>query len=254
LAEQPLAGCRALLIRPSSGDTQLQQRLAALGAEWLHTPVMTLPRLPEAPQRVSKLLADLNAGGLALFVSRTAATIAVELAGQWSLQAECYAVGESTAQVLADAGLKVGTPPKEKQTSEGLLALPALNAINGRQVIIVAGEGGRHLIGTTLTERGARVSRCELYRRTLDPAGQQRALGQLAQCNLLFAHSGEILAALGAAADPQLLLVVPSQRVAEQALALGYQQVAVAAAATATAMTEAASQLWRQRYKQTNSI
>lgn len=245
LSKDTLAGCRALLIRPSSGDTQLQQQLSALGATWQHTPVMQLQRLAQTPQRVAALTAALQQGALALFVSRCAATIAVELAAQWPARGDYFAVGQSTAEVLRAASIAVQAP-RQQQTSEGLLALPALAEVAGRHAIIVAGEGGRHLIGSELAARGAEVSRCELYRRHPDSAGLHAAQQQLPHCNLLLAHSAELLDSLGPAADPQLPLVVPSQRVAQRAAQLGYRQVAVARSANAAAMVAAAAQIWRR--------
>ncbi len=245
-SEPALAGCRALLVRPSSGDRQLQEQLRSAGAQVSHHPVMQLEPLAAAPERVAALLAHATAGGLALFVSRTAATIALQLAPSWPAAGRYFAVGQSTAALLRAGGLSVAAPAAA-QTSEGLLALPELQTLAGQRALIVAGEGGRQLIAEQLAARGAQVARCELYRRLADSRGQQAARAALGACDLLLAHSGELLKLLEPCADRPALLVVPSERVAALARRLGYRRVAVAASAAAAAMTTAAIALWQQR-------
>jgi uroporphyrinogen-III synthase len=115
-----------------------------------------------------------------------------------------------------------------RQNSEALLALPELQVLSDQRVIIFRGCGGREILGDTLMERGARVDYCELYRRVINPEQAMLARQQLAQSDCLVAHSGELLQALGeqvgepGAGTP---VVVPSERVAEIARELGYQNI-----------------------------
>lgn len=246
LAEQLLKGCRLLLVRPSSGDRQLQQLIAQQAGLCEHIPVMTLETLAQAPQRIAELQQQMASGSLAIFVSRTAATIVAQQLPKWSSNLRCFAVGQSTAAVLAQVGLAVVAPTQE-QTSEGLLALPELQRVSAERAVIVAGEGGRHLIGEQLTARGAVVSRCELYRRQITPDGQLVAKQSLGRSDLLLAHSGELLSALGRPPHADIALVVPSLRVAELGSALGYVNIQVAKSAAAPAMLDAAVQAWQQQ-------
>ena len=246
LAEQRLKGCRLLLVRPTSGDRQLQQLVTQQAGLCEHIPVMTLETLAQAPQRIVQLQQQMTSGSLAIFVSRTAATIVAQQLPKWPSNLRCFAVGQSTAGVLAQTGLTVRAPIQE-QTSEGLLALPELQRVSAERVVIVAGEGGRHLIGEQLTARGAVVSRCELYRRQISPDGQLAAKQALGRSDLLLAHSGELLSALGRPPHADIALVVPSLRVAELGIALGYVNIQVAKSAAAPAMLEAAVQAWQQQ-------
>ncbi|MGB5062793.1 MAG: uroporphyrinogen-III synthase, partial [Candidatus Competibacter sp.] len=61
-------------------------------------------------------------------------------------------------------------------SSEGLLALPQLRAVTGRRIAIVCGEDGRELLVETLTARGARVDRAEVYRRERPAVGSIETL------------------------------------------------------------------------------
>ena len=70
------------------------------------------------------------------------------------------AVGESTAAALSQAGAAAVLWPVDGASSEALLALPELDetAVVGATILIVRGEGGRQLLGDTLSKRGARVT------------------------------------------------------------------------------------------------
>jgi uroporphyrinogen-III synthase len=108
------------------------------------------------------------------------------------------------------------------------LALPELQDLSGQRVIIFRGRGGREILGDTLVKRGARVDYCELYERVINPEQALLARQQLVQCDCLVAHSGELLTALGdQSGEPaaETAVVVPSERVAEIARELGYQNI-----------------------------
>jgi uroporphyrinogen-III synthase len=77
------------------------------------------------------------------------------------------AVGARTAAALEASGLTVSLVPEQGFTSEDLLALPELNDVAGKDILIIKGEGGRQLIADTLTERGANVDEIAVYRRSL---------------------------------------------------------------------------------------
>jgi uroporphyrinogen-III synthase len=95
-------------------------------------------------------------------------------------------------------------------------------------VIIFRGCGGREILGDTLIERGARVDYCELYKRAINPEQALLARQQLPKNDCLVAHSGELLTALGdqsGKSGAETAVVVPSERVAEIARELGYNNI-----------------------------
>ena len=57
-----------------------------------------------------------------------------------------YAIGVATAAVLARHGIAAITP-RRFMSSEGLLAVPALQHVSDQRVLIVKGEGGRECLG-----------------------------------------------------------------------------------------------------------
>jgi uroporphyrinogen-III synthase len=106
------------------------------------------------------------------FVSANAARLGLNaVAGcwpQWPHRLPVYAVGQGTASVLEQDGLTVTLP--ERADSEGLIALPALQAVSGQRFLLFRGQGGRELLRETLQARGASVTVIELYRRDLPVA------------------------------------------------------------------------------------
>lgn len=78
-------------------------------------------------------------------------------------QAWC-AVGAGTARALRRAGIAHVHAPM-RMDSEGLIALPVLDAVRGTAVGLVTAPGGRDRIATALARRGARVLRADVYAR-----------------------------------------------------------------------------------------
>ena len=158
-----------------------------------------------------------------------------------------YAIGERTAAMLTARGLAPLTPG-DNMTSEGLLALPSLQSVQGDRVLIVRGVGGRETLRQALEARGAHVDSLVCYQRrpvSLIPGALAADLEREA-VELVLLSSGEGLAHFTALLPPgettklqELTVVVPSQRVAESAHALGWQRVQVADNATDDAMIEA---------------
>lgn len=177
-------------------------------------PVLTIDatsaRAPEGPFQI------------VIFLSEHAVRLGVPaLADQgWLAAAGCYAVGGQTAAALAAAGHPARSPAQP--TSEGLLALPELQALSGLAVLVVCGEGGRGVLGPALRQRGARVTRFECYRRCrveeLPPA--------VLDCNAIIAASGDGLRQvarlwLDAGGRPDVPVLVPSARVAALGVEVG---------------------------------
>lgn len=133
--------------------------------------------------------------------------------------------------------------------SEELLAHPALSAVAGKGIVIFKGEGGRELLGETLTARGARVASCALYRRVLPSGAADTLAAVLAahRVNAFLASSGETLGNLlgllhrmpAGKVPADACFVVPGERVAAEARQRTPARVVMARNASDAAMLDA---------------
>ena len=122
--------------------------------------------------------------------------------------------------------------------SEVLLQLPELQTIAGKRALILRGNGGRELLGETLRERGADVTFVECYQRCAKHYdGAEEAMRWHARgINTLVVTSGEMLQQLWSLIplwyrENWLLrcrLLVVSERLANHARELGWQDIRIA--------------------------
>ena len=78
---------------------------------------------------------------------------------------ELIAIGPASAGALEQAGLAPASYPTENFSSEGLLALPQLQTIEGQAIMLLTGERPRPLLAKQLKQRGARLTTVFCYRR-----------------------------------------------------------------------------------------
>lgn len=162
-----------LVTRPAGQAAALGDGLRAAGFTPLYLPTLAIEAADPALAVVA-LRAALPCD-LAIFISTNAVQHALPvIAAAGGLPAGCplAAVGPASARALAAAGFSNVLTPTARFDSEGLLALPQLNQVSGRRVVIFRGEGGRTLLADTLTARGADVRAVACYRRVAagDPA------------------------------------------------------------------------------------
>jgi uroporphyrinogen-III synthase len=230
--DRPLAEVGVLVTRPAAQAEGFMARLGELGADVVCFPALAI--LPTArPADLARVLADLPACDLALFISPTAAEWGLAAAGTWPEAVRVAAVGQGTAQALKQRGIPSVLTPSQGADSEHLLGLPELADVAGQRVVLFRGEGGRELLADTLRARGARVDYAECYRRgrpEVDPAPLLAALAQ-GRLRALTAFSGEtldnLLAMLGPDVPPALFrlpLFAPHPRIAEHGRRLGFRE------------------------------
>ena len=222
----------AVLTRPSGTAESLGRSLEALDWRVLYEPMLVIEPINDVPT-VPAITRD----SIVIFISANAVRAGLPhlLKDLRRTGAKVMAVGDATAKALAQDEITAVVP--SRADSEGLLSLGDLTDSKDRQIIIVKGEGGRALLTDTLRERGAVVTEFICYRRL--PADIDAADFCWRLCreeSLVFqASSGETLerlsALLGEGGQPNLLdspVIVPSDRVAEVATALGWSRVLVA--------------------------
>ncbi|MFI8416160.1 uroporphyrinogen-III synthase [Serratia sp. NPDC078593] len=230
-----------LVTRPSPFGEQLISRLRLLGRIAYHAPLIDfapgadLPQLPQALQQ-------LHYGDLVFVLSQHSVNYAHSVIGRaglsWPVKPSYYAIGRSTALALHRITSLPVEYPHERQISETLLLLPALQKLEGKQAMILRGNGGRELLGDTLRERGANISYYECYQRSpvhYDGA-EQSAHWQRAGIDTLVVTSGEMLQQLYNLVPDyyrvswllHCRLIVVSERLATLARELGWSSIRVA--------------------------
>lgn len=208
------------------------------------------PALEIAPAREPEAVAGVlrQPWDVVLFVSPNAVESACGLLGERRLKAgHLGAVGKATAAALTQAGYPIDLIPSGRYDSEGLLALPGLQQMQGRQVLIVRGEGGRPLLGDSLRARGAKVGYAEVYRRirpTTETAPLLRCWAK--EIDLVTATSIEVLDNLVAMLEddgwPLLRrtpLLVISERMREAAEGMDFETILLAAGADDASVMDA---------------
>lgn len=240
-----------LVTRPAGQASALCDLLREAGYEPHHQPMIELEANPEPGPEQRGILLDLDRYQHVIFISGNAVRFGMDnIEDYWPqipVGIEWYAVGAATARRLADYGVRASAPRGE-MTSEGLLALPALAAVDGDRVLIVKGEGGRSTLREELERRGARVDELACYRRrcpTLVPGELAESLRHW-DIGTVLLSSGEALQNMLGLLSPgetlnvmELCLVLPSQRVTDQAAAAGFGELITAENASDAAMLRA---------------
>ena len=245
-----LHGWTVVSLRPRGQHAAVRTAAARLGARTLGLSPFAIATRDDATSR--QALADATACAIVLFTSPNAVRAAHALqplrarAGQHWL-----AVGAGSRDALARAGIAAGSPAR--MDSEGLLAMPALQQVDGVAVGFVTAPGGRGRIAATLQARGAVVHRADVYARqpVAIPAAAwhrlQTALADPARV-LLLASSGEALEAMLAQAPPALLpslrgaaVATPGERLADAARAAGFRRIVDVGSPRPAAMLRAAA-------------
>ena len=245
-----LHGVRVLVTRPESAAGWLADALAAEGAVAIRVPAIAIAPVADrrSAERLGARLADV---AIAVFTSVNAVDGFFRLVADGDgarLPPVVLAVGRATADALRSrAAIRVHTPP-ERFDSEGLLACAELDArrVAGRLVAVVKGEGGRGLLATELTRRGAEVLEAAVYRRRA-PERLSGMLGDVRESiDIVTVTSAEALENLVGAASwtaPWLSrrpVVTVSERIADIARALNLSRVVVAGGADPASIVEAA--------------
>ncbi len=166
----PLTGINLLITRPVMPASRTATRLAALGATPLVFPTTIIePPADAAPLKVA--LANISDYYAAIFVSPSAAEMTLaplgSIAKKLPATLHVFAPGPGTAEELSLRGVDNAQMPETSFDSEGLLALPSLQAgaIKGKRIVIFRGNDGRELLREELVKRGAIVDAITAYHR-----------------------------------------------------------------------------------------
>ena len=232
---------KVLLTRPEGSNDSMKRALNLLGVETIETPLMAIE--PLAPSQCC--VEQLQRAQKVIFISQHAVLHSQTLFSETELDKSFFAVGQKTAEILKQAGIEAFGANNPSQDSEGLLSLPELESVANEHIVIVRGHGGREKLASELTARGAKVHYCEVYQRVMPELDSKHVCQswQRQGVDTMLITSGEILSNLLRLASNEQLewlkqcrLIVPSDRVAKMAQAVGLEQVHNAGGASKSAM------------------
>lgn len=224
-----LGGRHILVTRPQEQAEALCALITNAGGIPLRLPLLRIEPTPVTPA----LRAQLDAAktcALVVFTSVNAVRYALAVQpdpAAWP--ATIAVIGGATAQAVISAGLAPPLKPAHEYSSEGLLALPQLAQLNGKQVLLVTGRNGRETLAETLTARGAVLRRADVYLRIPMAASPEQVRTALEHAAAAVVTSGETLERLVAVTPAELRtrlfmlpVIVPGARVLQLARSLGF--------------------------------
>ncbi len=249
-----LAGLHVLVTRPSPAGEVLCALIAERSGSAFHFPVIAFESLVETPA-FKAALAAIDGQDWLIFNSPQAVTAMIpSLQKAWPILPEkvrVAAVGAGTAAALQAAGYEAVLFPEEEWSSEGLLAMPAFQAVSGQHVMIVRGVGGRERLEKVLNDRDAVVTSCMAYQRILpdiDPVSCIHAIHHHmfhAAVAGSFESVTNLKLLLGDIEWPslrELPLIVMSERIKNLAVEMGFETVWVAPNASQQALLDLLSE------------
>jgi uroporphyrinogen-III synthase len=165
-----LKGVGVLITRPKCQGERLAELIRSEGGDVVEFPVIEIAECLDK-QVILSALQTIPLPAIWIFVSPNAVLHAISYIHQvWPTlpnDIEFVAIGEGTVKALHEHGFSIVHCPNEQFNSEGVLALPLLQNIAGKQIIIIKGEGGRELLASSLRGRGAKVTEVCVYKRIL---------------------------------------------------------------------------------------
>lgn len=177
--ERPLFGKRIIVTRARSRASQLAERLAALGADVIEAPAISIEPLDPAPLRTA--LGTLGDYEWVILTSGNAVEITLRELRACGLDARAFAgtklvaVGPATAATLAERGLTADLIP-ERFVAEGVVdALRDRGDVRGARVLYPRAEGARDYLPIELKKLGADVQDIPIYRSIPDATGAMAA-------------------------------------------------------------------------------
>jgi uroporphyrinogen-III synthase len=231
-----LAGRRVVVTRPAGQTAHMAALIRARGGEPVLFPVLEILDAVDL-QPVLALVDRLDAFDLAIFISANAVTKGLDLVRArraWPAGLRVATGGRGSERELQRRGFAAVIVTRERIDSEALLDLPQLKDVQGKRVAIFRGDGGRELLGDTLSARGAVVEYAECYRRGRPAADVTPLLALAARRELDaftvtssegLANLYELLGEAGRQWFRQAPLFAPHERIAAAARALGVQTV-----------------------------
>lgn len=224
-----------LVTRPDERGKALVTLLEEQGFFALHQPLFSVEK-GVALSQLPAILSRLNSGDYVFAVSRNAVDFSVsalkETGFSWRNDLSYFAVGQGTANYFCSQIEQSVYYPIQSENSEGLLQLPQMFGVDGKNIVILRAESGRELFSDEISARGAFPQPVVCYQRVMaENLSEQLSLAKRAGIDTIVVTSGEILTSLveQTAENEQMWLrecglVVVGQRIARLAEQLGWKK------------------------------
>lgn len=240
-----------LVTRPDERGKELADMLNKAGVASIHLPFFSINagrELNDLPNKYHQL----KSGDYVFAVSRNAVHYANKTLRNtgfaWRKELNYFAVGQHSAEVFAATAEIAVRYPSQHEMSEGLLALPEMQQLEGKRILILRGNGGREYFAEQVKLRGAEVDIVECYQRVPIEYDnlEQTSICQRAGISTIIVTSVEILTYLMDFVPEnehnwlrECRLITISQRIAKQAQQFGWDNIIMADRADNTSLLQA---------------
>jgi uroporphyrinogen-III synthase len=163
---KPLANIGVAITRPLHQSQTLTALIENAGGHVISYPLLEIIPWQDNPECYAAIQ-HLENIHWAIFISSNAVLHGMPIISKHSIPPllKFAAIGPSTAQALNKFGVKDVLTPENQYDSESLLSMPELQQVQGSNILIVRGKGGRELLREALIKRGANVTYAECYQR-----------------------------------------------------------------------------------------
>ncbi len=237
-----LHGLKILVTRPLPKAQKLAWLIEQQGGEAIIFPTLMIEALNNTNTIITQF-ENLSNYHWLIFISPNAVNFspwANQRKKNYFKPVKIAAIGKATAKALENIGLTVDLVPNTGFNSEALLLMPELQSINGQNILIIRGQGGRETLAKTLQQRGAKVNYLEVYKRCLPKTNNNSVIIKLIKqkkLNAITMTSGEalnnLMSLLAGRIMTSLILEIPliviSTRIKEIAIKIGFKHVLVSA-------------------------
>ena len=254
MSDASLHRIRALVTRPQPQGDKLAAHIRQQGGKAVVMPMLEIRALAETQTLRDRVL-QLDRYGKVIVISTHAARFGLELIDNYwpqrPIHQQWFAIGDATRHTLAELDVPAACSDHGND-SESLLALDDFLTPEGQRILLIKGTGGRDFLEKTLQQKGAQVATLEVYQRLCPDYQPNEVRQRLADhgINVILAGSGETVRNLCQHLPTTMLersrLVIPGQRVMQQAKTLGFRQVYTATGADHAAMLSVLEKINRE--------
>jgi uroporphyrinogen-III synthase len=167
VTNKPLQNIGIAITRPIDQAKKLAALIEKAGGTPIFFPLIEITPLADYSQ-FEDVISNIETYDWAIFISSNAVQNGMPRIVKNGLppNLKFAAIGPVTASELQGFGVELVLTPKDRFDSESLLALPEMQDVKDKKILIVRGVGGRDVLAETLKARGAQVTFAECYQRT----------------------------------------------------------------------------------------